>query len=304
MRVIITGGTGSIGVPLSNHLTEAGYEVIVLSRNPDHAPKTLDKTIQILQWDSKTGESWSHLIDASTAIINLAGKNPANWRWTDAHKQAVLESRIHAANAVIDACTKSSEKPIVLLQASAVGYYGETGQDKIREDAPAGDTWRAKVCSEWENALQPIEDMGIRVAYLRIGIVLDTKSGALPPFILAGQLMGRRLGDGRQWIPWIHNDDVSGAIQYLLEHDNLSGAFNLTTPNPVQNREFLVTLTKILSRPNLFPVPALALKLAMGEMSKTILDSQRILPQALLDAGYDFKYAMLESALRDLLSDK
>ncbi len=301
MRVIISGGTGSVGVPLSNELATAGHEVIVLSRNPANAPATLHDAVEVTRWDAKSGDGWYDKIDADTAIVNLAGKNPANWRWTTSHKQQVLDSRLNAAQAVIDAIQRADEKPSVLLQASAVGYYGNTGQSETYESAPAGDTWRAAVCIEWEHALKPVEAMGIRVAYLRIGIVLDTKAGALPPFILAGHMLGRQLGTGTQWIPWIHNDDVSGSIHYLMENDTLSGFFNLTAPNPAQNREFLKTLTGVISRPSIFPVPAFALKIAMGEMSKTVLDSQRILPQALLDGGYPFRFPTLEPALRDLL---
>lgn len=301
MRVILTGGTGSIGIPLSNALGQAGHEVIVLSRNPDHAPDTLSKAIQMRGWDAKTGDGWSDLINSHTAIINLAGKSPMNWRWTERHKQQVLDSRINAAQAVVDACQNASEKPAVLLQASAVGYYGHTGEQAIREGYPSGDTWRAKVCHQWEATLQPVEAMGVRVAYLRIGIVLDPQGGALPPLVLAAQMMGRQLGDGKQWIPWIHNDDVTGAIRYIMANDNLRGAFNVCAPNPVRNRDFLKTLTTVLSRPSLFPVPALALKLALGEMSKTVLDSQHVLPQHLLEAGYAFRYPVLDLALRDLL---
>ena len=304
MRVILTGGTGSIGIPLSNMLVQADHEVFVLSRNPDSRPNALSKAVELRRWDAKTGDGWADLINSQTAIINLAGKSPMNWRWTAQHKQQVLDSRIHAGQAMIDACQNASEKPAVLLQASAVGYYGDTGQQEIREDHPAGNTWRAMVCDQWETTLKPVEAMGIRVAYLRIGIVLDPQAGALPPFILGAQLMGLRLGDGKQWIPWIHNDDVSGAIRFIMEDDTLQGAFNLCTPNPVQNREFFNILTSILSRPSLFPVPAIALKLAMGEMAKVVLDSQRVIPQKLNDAGYTFHYPNLESTLRELLDLK
>lgn len=273
----------------------------MLSRNPDHAPDALSKSVQLRQWDAKTGNGWFDLIHGETAIINLAGKSPMNWRWTAHHKQEVLDSRIHAAQAVVNACEKATEKPAVLLQASAVGYYGDTGQENIRESHPAGESWRAGVCRQWEATVKPIEAMGIRVAYLRIGIVLDPKGGALPPFIVGAQMMGKQLGDGKQWIPWIHNDDVSGAIRFIMDNTHLSGAFNLCAPNPVQNREFFKILTSVLSRPSLFPVPAFALKLALGEMSKTVLDSQHVLPQKLGDAGYMFQYPMLEPALRDLL---
>lgn len=301
MRVILTGGTGSIGIPLSNELAQSGHDVFVLSRNPDHAPDTLSKAVELHRWDAKTGEAWAKLINSQTAIINLAGKSPMNWRWTSQHKQQVLNSRIQVAQAVIDACQNADEKPAVLLQASAVGYYGDTGQEIIDESHPAGDTWRATVCQQWEGTLAPIEAMGVRVAYLRIGIVLDPNGGALPPFILGAKMMGRQLGDGKQWIPWVHNDDVSGSIRFIMENETLSGAFNICTPNPVQNQEFFKILTTVLSRPSLFPVPAIALKLAMGEMAKVVLDSQRVLPQKLENASYMFKYPMLEPALHDLL---
>ena len=301
MRVIITGGTGSIGIPLSNTLVDAGHEVFVLSRNPDRPPDTLSKRVRLRQWDAKTGKAWADLINDQTAIINLAGKSPMNWRWTAEHKQEVLDSRIQVAQALVDACQNASQKPALILQASAVGYYGDTGQQEIREGHPAGDSWRAGVCEQWETSLKPIEAMGIRLAYLRIGILLDPKGGALPPFILGAQMLGRQLGDGKQWIPWIHNDDVSGAIRFIMENESLQGAFNICSPYPVQNREFFKILTSILSRPSLFPVPAIVLKLAMGEMAKVILDSQRVLPQKLEDAGYTFHYPRLEPALRDLL---
>lgn len=301
MRVIVTGGTGSIGIPLSNSLIQAGHEVFVLSRNPNRIPDALSKAVQLRQWDTQTGTGWFELIDNQTVLINLAGKSPMNWRWTAQHKQEVLDSRIHAAQAMVDACDKATEKPVLLLQASAVGYYGDTGQEKIRESHPAGETWRAGVCSQWEATVKPIEAMGIRVAYLRIGIVLDPQGGALPPFILGAQMMGRQLGDGKQWIPWIHNDDVNGVIRFIIDNPHLQGAINVCAPNPVQNREFFKILTTILSRPSIFPVPAFALKLALGEMSKTILDSQYVIPQKLDDAGYMFQYPMLEPALRELL---
>lgn len=301
MRIIITGGTGSIGTTLANFMQERGDEVIVLTRNPDTRPSTLAPDIQVIGWDAKTGNGWSQQINAETVIVNLAGKNPANWRWTPAHKQAVLESRLNAAKAVIHATEHAPAKPLALMQASAVGYYGETGDRITTEASPAGDTWRASVCVDWEAMLKPLEAGGIRVAYLRISNVFDPSGGALPQFMNAANLMGRQLGDGEQWVPWIHKEDVSRAIAYLIDNEGLSGAFNLTSPQPVTNRTLMQTLTSVIGRPSIFPVPAFALKLALGEMAKVVLDSQRIVPHRLSEAGFEFAFPTLEPALQDLL---
>lgn len=299
MRVIVTGGSGLIGTVLVRQLLDNGHEVIVLSRNPDKTRPSLPTSIQLEKWDAKTGESWSHHINADTAIVNLAGENPANWRWTDAHKRRVLESRITTSQAVVEAIQLASQPPRVLLQASAVGYYGDRGDTIITEDTPPASGFRADVCVEWE---QVTASLNVRTVYLRIGIVLDKRGGALPPLRLASYLMGRRLGDGKQWIPWIHNEDVAGAIRFLMHDQNAMGAFNLSAPNPATNREMMQTLSRITHVPALIPVPAFALKLALGEMSETVLDSQRVIPQKLNDAGYTFMFPELEATLRSALS--
>lgn len=299
MRIIISGGTGSIGHPLANLLHEEGNDVFVLSRNPQK--HTVNNNIQLIQWDSKTAQGWGHLINKDTALINLAGENPAASSWTDEHKQQVLTSRLNAASAMVEAVTKANEKPAVLLQASAVGYYGDMGASILTEDNAAGNNWRAQVCVDWEATVQSVPAQGIRTCILRIGIVLDKDNGALPSFIQAAKLMGRQLGDGQQWIPWVHNDDIAHMIRFLMLKESASGAYNLTAPQPATNSHFMQTLAEVINRPALVPVPAFALKLALGEMATTVLDSQRVIPQRLIDAGYDFQFPNLKTALHNLL---
>jgi uncharacterized protein len=295
VRVIITGGTGVIGKRLAM-LLSPDHEVIILSRNPQSVTD-MPAGVQVQGWDARTANGWGHLLNGDTAIVNLAGKNPANWRWTAAHKRAVLESRIQAGKAVVEAVRNASQKPCVLLQASAVGYYGNRGDEILTEDSTPGQGFRAEVCLEWERVTASLD---IRQCWLRIGIVLTKSGGAFPPMLLGSQMLGRQLGDGRQWIPWIHNEDTARAIQFLMMQENASGIFNLCAPEPVTNRVFMQTLGQVIHRPPIVPVPEFALRLALGEMAGTVLDSQRVLPKRLLEAGFNFGFSTIKEAVVDL----
>lgn len=299
MRVIIAGGTGLIGRPLAKLFKDHGYEVIVLSRSPKQ--HDLAAGVKLVQWDAETAEGWGHLVHKNTALINLAGENPAASVWTDEHKERVLQSRLKAAQAMAEAVQSTHEKPAVLLQASAVGYYGDMGDTVLTEQSPHGHNWRAEVCVHWENAVKPIEDAGVRVCYMRIGIVLDKAGGALPSFTQAAKLMGRRLGDGEQWLPWVHNTEISHMIRYLMLKETAQGAYNLVAHQPVTNTVFMQTLADVMGRPAVLPVPQFALKLALGEMATTVLDSQRVVPQRFIDEGYDFQFTDLYKALADVM---
>jgi uncharacterized protein len=300
MRVIITGGTGVIGTELVRQLAaEKQHEIIVLSRNPNRYWAKFPGGVKIYQWDGRTGNGWHDLIDSSTAIINLAGENPAaSLRWTQGHKDRVMWSRIHAGEAVNDAVSQAKALPRVLLQASAVGYYGNRADLPLTEDVPPGEGFRADVCKVWERVT---DNLPIRQAQLRIGIVLDREGGALPPFILASYFGGRRLGSGRQWLPWIHLYDTAAAIRYLMLHDSAQGAFNLVAPYPVTNEHFMRAIGLVTGRLPIFPIPAFPLKQVLGEMADTMLDSQRVIPERLRQMGYQFRYPKIEDALRDLL---
>ncbi|MEO0564188.1 MAG: TIGR01777 family oxidoreductase, partial [Chloroflexota bacterium] len=291
---------GTIGRRLAQILGADGYDVIILSRSPDTCCPNLPSGVRAIAWDAETPNGWSHLLDhPDTAIVNLAGESIANWRWTESHKQRVLHSRLKTTRAIIQAIHAAEHKPNVLLQASAVGYYGNGGEELLTEHSPADDEWRAKVCLEWEQAAA---DAGIRTVFLRIGIVLSQRGGALPAFLRAADMMGSRLGHGRQWIPWIHNDDVAHSIRYLMNHNEAEGPFNIVAPHPLRNGEFMGVVADVRGRPALIPVPAFSLYLTLGEQALFVLDSQRASAQKLLNAGYTFHHAEAESALRDLLS--
>lgn len=297
MRAIITGGTGVIGAHLADVLAVEGLEVIILSRSPEAKPGCIPRGVRAVRWDARTGDGWHHLIDTQTAIINLAGRNPAHWRWTDAHKRAVLQSRLDAASAVRDALRRAKHAPCALLQASAVGYYGDRGDEPLTETSAPGTGWLSEVCKAWEASVAGLD---VRTCILRIGIVLAREGGAFPSFKLAGRLGGRRFGSGRQYVPWIHNHDTARAIRHLMLDDRAEGVYNLCA-HPVTNRELIATLNRISVIPGVIPVPAWALKLAMGEQAQTVLNSQRVLPARLGAAGFTFRYSHIEAALRGLM---
>ncbi|MCS6836589.1 MAG: TIGR01777 family oxidoreductase [Anaerolineae bacterium] len=302
MRVIITGGTGQIGRRLAPVLLKAGHEVIVLSRDPSKHEGRLPPAVRLHPWDGRSATGWHDLIEADTAIINLAGENPAASLWTQNHKRRVLQSRLDAASAVVQAVQQAKARPKVLLQASAVGYYGEGGGAELTEFSPCGFDWRAEVCRRWEAAVGPVSAMGVRVCTLRIGIVLDAEGGALPTLRLAAQLGVRHLGDGRQWIPWIHHEDMSYSTLALLTAQMAYGPLNIVGLEPATNAELMTLLRQHLGRPATLPVPRWAMRLVVGELADAVLFSQRVRPSMLaMDVGYEWRFPKLADAVRDLL---
>jgi len=301
MRIIITGGTGLIGKALSTALLADGHQVIVLSRNPDKAINT-PSGLQLEKWDGKSTAGWGHLVDGAGAIVNLAGEGIADGRWSAERKKLIRESRVHVGLAVQDAVKQATEKPKVVLQSSAVGYYGPTKDEMITENSPPGADFLAKVCFDWEASTVPLVQMGIRRPVLRTGVVLSTEGGAFPKMMLPFKFFaGGPIGSGKQWLPWIHLEDEVRAIQFLLNHESATGPFNLAAPTPVTNKEFGKTLGKVMERPALAPAPAFVMKTVFGEMSTVLLDGQRAIPNRLEEAGFTFKFPTLEAALRDLL---
>ena len=304
MRVIITGGTGLIGRSLAARLTCQGYEVIILSRDPARATALFRQqglgNIQTAGWDGRTAEGWGGLLTSRCALVNLAGASPAHWRWTRAYRARILESRLCAGEAVMQAIERAGP-PDVLIQASAAGYYGDRGAELLTESHPAGQGFRAEVCQVWEASTAQAT---CRRCMLRTGLVLDTHAGALPPLLLFARMLGSRVGNGQQWIPWMHTADVANAIQFLIEQPALSGPFNLCAPETVTNRDFIGTAQRTLKRFPVFPIPAFALRVLLGELSSVVLDSQRLLPQRLTDAGFQFDYPRLEQALQHLLREE
>lgn len=301
MRVIITGGTGLIGRQLAADLQHHQHEVIVLSRSQQR-PSNLPAGVRLAPWDGHTATGWSQWVDGDTAIVNLAGASIAAGRWTRQRKLEIASSRVDAGKAVVEAVEVAAVKPRVVIQASAVGYYGPCGDEVITEASPPGSDFLATVCIQWENATAPVAALGVRHVVIRTGIVLSNEGGALPKILLPFRFFaGGKIGSGRQRFPWIHIADEVEAIRFLIEHPTASGPFNLAAPNPPTGAQFTKAIGKALGRPTLVPAPGIALRTLFGEMSTVLLDGQRAEPQHLLQLGYQFRFIDPVVALKELL---
>jgi uncharacterized protein (TIGR01777 family) len=302
-RVIVTGGTGFIGRPLSIRLVEKGFEVVCLTRNPQIAQKRGKNGIEFVGWDGKSATGWSEYAEGASAIINLAGESIGSGRWSETKKQRIFQSRMNAGKGVVDAVRSLKEKPEVVIQASAIGIYGNRGSKTLDESSELGEGFLAMVAKNWEDSTGEIEASGVRRIVLRTGLVLESSGGSLPRLLLPYRFfLGGPMGSGEQWMSWIHLEDEIESILFLMERKDLTGTFNLTAPHPLQNKLFSRELGKLLGRPAWFPVPALFLKLFLGKMAEeTILSGQRVLPVRLEEAGYKFVYPELSGALADIL---
>lgn len=302
-RVIVTGGTGLIGSRLVPMLSRQGYEVVILTRNINRRIRPALRNVpnvQFIQWDGLSGAGWGQLIDSHTTIINLASENVINWRWTKTHKRIVVDSRITTVRAVLHAIRQAKHKPKALLQASSTSYYGDRGEMALGEMTSGGSDWYAEVCQLWEQTAESLDDLGVRRVMLRIGHVIERGDGFLPYAYLAARGSIRQMGNGKQWMPWIHNADVAGSIIHLIQRDDASGVFNIVAPYPVTNREFMEGVAKTINWSALLPLPTLINQWLFGEMASLFLNSQRVYTTRLLDSGYAFEYPELLPALKDL----
>ena len=301
MRIIITGGSGLIGRALTTELVRNTHEVIIISRRPERIID-LPEGARAERWDGRTAEGWYSLADGADVIVNLAGENISSGRWTDEHKHTILQSRLNAGQAVVQAVKAATCKPRVVIQASGIGYYGSRGNEEITEETPPGHDFLAELAVEWESSTSSLEALGVRRAVIRTGVVLSIEGGALPRMLLPFRFfIGGRLGSGRQWFPWIHIADEVGAIRFLIENEAASGPFNLSAPIPLTNTEFSHLLGQQLRRPALMPTPEFALRLLFGEMATALLDGQRAIPKRLLQLGFRFRFHEAGPALRNLL---
>jgi uncharacterized protein (TIGR01777 family) len=297
MRVAVSGSTGLVGSEVVASLTAAGHEVVRLVRRP---PAPGEKAVR---WDPEKGEIDAAGLEGLDAVVHLAGENVGSGRWTAARKAAIRDSRVNGTRLLCDALAGLLRPPKALVSASAIGYYGDRGADVLTEESPPGAGYLPEVCREWEAASAPAGEKGIRVVTLRIGVALSPKGGALsqmlPPF-RAG--LGGVIGGGRQFVSWVALDDLVGIVLHALQTGELRGPVNAVAPRPVTSREFTEALGKALSRPTLLPVPAFALRLAMGEMADALLlSSTRVVPRRLEATGYPFRFPELPAALRHLL---
>ncbi|MBN2141226.1 MAG: TIGR01777 family oxidoreductase [Desulfovibrionaceae bacterium] len=302
MRVIVSGGTGFIGRGLCGLLARRGHEVFALTRSPARAVRVLGPGITPVAWDAPGG--FAEIVEPGCGIVNLAGENIAA-RWSAEKMRRIMDSRVQAGQAVVRAVKDSGARPGVLVQASAVGYYGPRGAEAVRETEPAGQGFLAEVAARWEESSLALEDLGVRRAVARTGMVLGP-GGALARMLPIFRLgLGGPLGNGRQGVSWIHIADEIGALAFLLENPEARGPFNLTAPEAVSAAQFARALGRALGRPALIPVPGFALRALYGQMAdEVLLSGQMAHPSRLLAAGYGFAFPGLSAALADLLGKK
>jgi len=303
-KVIVSGATGFIGTVLCSQLTARGYDVVVLSRNPERGAAHFSSNVTVIGWDARSAAGWAKQADGAHGIINLTGENIAAGRWTRSQKEKIRHSRLAAGRAIIDALAQVSTKPRVVIQASGIGYYGNRGDELLDETSSSGTGFLADVARDWERSTAQVEAMGIRHVIIRTGIVLGPDGGFLSRVLLTFRLfMGGHIGSGRQWLSWIHIKDAVDAMCFLLEKPDLHGPFNLCSPNPLMAREFFHILGSAMGRPSWLPVPGFALRIMFGQMAEELmLSGQRALPKRLLEAGFAFSYPEAGVALRDIVA--
>ncbi|MEI6534994.1 MAG: TIGR01777 family oxidoreductase [Verrucomicrobiaceae bacterium] len=295
MRIGIIGGTGFIGRSLGREARQRGHRVVVFSRRKDLTLSWADEIRPIHQEGPVLDPT---VLDV---LINLAGDNVFGM-WTAAKKKRIRDSRVDLTNRIVDALKECPKRPATFICASGSGAYGNRGEEILTEISPRGVGFLADVCADWEAAANRAQALGARVVLLRTGMVLGKDGGAWPLLRRVFSFcLGGRLGDGKQWVPWIHLDDEVGIILHMIEHPGISGPVNLAAPNPVTNAELTAAISRALKRPAILHAPAFALKLALGGLGSVVLESQRLQPQAALNAGYEFKYRDLGETLRVLL---
>ncbi|MEN6333295.1 MAG: TIGR01777 family oxidoreductase [Phycisphaerales bacterium] len=301
-RIVISGATGFIGRALCRSLCD-DYEIVALSRDAKRAASVLGEHARVLEWDVRTASLWAAQVEGAHAIVNLAGENLAQGRWSQAKRDSIMQSRSNGASAIVDAIAGARNKPSVVIQGSAVGYYGSRGDEILTEASPPGMTFLADVCRRAESIAARVEKHGVRHVSIRSGIVLGRRGGALPRLMAPFRIfLGGYVGNGRQWVSWIGLDDEIRAIRLLLENPSLRGGFNLTSPHPATLKQFVRTLGQVLHRPAWTRVPAFAARLALGQMvDETVLASQRVIPKRLMEAGFKFTHSELETALAAII---
>ncbi|MFC2132038.1 TIGR01777 family oxidoreductase [Bacteroidota bacterium] len=298
-KICIIGGTGFIGKHLIRLLTEKDYLTISFSRAVDKSKRLLPMTNKHIKFDLES-DNWKSEIEGCYAIINLAGASIAGGRWTKKYKKKIYDSRIQTTKALADVINNLVNPPKVFINASAVGYYNDEGDEIITEKSVNGSGFLAKVCADWEQEALRVRE-NTRVVLVRTGIVLDKYEGALSKMLFPFKfLIGGALGSGKQWMPWIHIDDVAALYLRSIENGNIEGAVNFTAPNPVRMSEFSKILGRVMGKPSIFRIPSFVLKFIMGESSEIVLIGQRAIPQKALENGYKFKFNNLNDALTDL----
>ena len=301
MNVLVTGTTGFLGRALCRQLHEAGHQVVALSRDTEAARRRVPWLDQCFPWAPLTQEPPGEAFEGVDAVAHLAGESIAG-RWSKAKKQAILQSRVIGTRHLVAAMGRLDSRPRVLVSASAYGWYGDRGDDILMENEPPGHDFLAEVCRQWEQEATSAEGLGVRVVRLRNSLVLGPGGGFLAPQLPLYRLgLGGRIGNGRQWLPWIHRADLVRMVLYVIEQP-IGGAVNATAPEPVRQAEFAATLGRVLGRPTLLPAPAWAVRLVLGEFAGELLSSRRMVPGRMQETGFEFQFPTLEPALREVLA--
>lgn len=296
MRIILTGSSGLIGSQLKTTLRAEGHEVIVLVRS--HPTAASERF-----WKPSDFTLEQDALEGADAVIHLAGAGIADERWSASRKRVLYRSRIDSTRLLVERMATLEKKPQVFVCASAIGYYGDRGDELLTEDSARGDGFLADLCADWEAEARKAEDLGVRTVRMRTGVVLDAQGGALGQMLLPFKLgVGGKLGNGKQYMSWVSSDDVVAAYKLAVENVDIAGAINLTAPTPVTNREFTKTLGEVLGRPTILPVPRFGVRVLFGEMGETLLlEGSRVIPEALLEHGYEFRYTDLQACLHNEL---
>ncbi|PIQ87033.1 MAG: TIGR01777 family protein [Candidatus Omnitrophica bacterium CG11_big_fil_rev_8_21_14_0_20_45_26] len=300
MKILIAGGTGFVGKKVVQSLLNQNHQLIVLTRQ---GRSSRANNLRYVKWNPFESSAELDVLNGCDAVINLAGESIANKRWSASQKDLIQNSRIKVTQAIVSAVEKAPIRPKVLINASAVGFYGFRGSEEITEASRGGEGFLSEVCRSWEGHAMRAEGFGVRVVRLRLGVILGKDGGAFQRMALPFRLMiGGWLGDGNQWMSWIHIEDVVRLILFCLEHHEASGVINAVAPQPVTNKAFSLVLAQVLKRPCLLPVPAVLLKFLLGEMAENLLlGSQRIVPQRAKEIGFSFRYPDIRQALESII---
>jgi uncharacterized protein (TIGR01777 family) len=298
MKVLIAGGSGFLGTSLKDSLAKDGHQVFILTRRVPQSPGQI-------QWDGKTATGWGHVVNEMDAVVNLTGYGLEHWPWTKRQKQRFIDSRVLPGRALVAAIQSAARLPRVFVQTSGVNRYGLRGEGIADESTPPGEDFLAQLTVPWEDATEPVEKLGIRRVIVRNAVVLARKVGYFPLFALAPRLFfGGKFGDGQQAMPWIHISDHTNAMKFLLENEDASGPYNLISPQPTSNADFMRAVARALRRPYWFHIPKFLLRLALGEMSILLTEGRYSQPKRLIELGFRFQFGTLDEAMEDLLVRK
>ncbi len=305
MKIAITGATGLVGSRLVAKLTQAGHQILVLTRNPNKAKKVFPASafsnLEIVQYTPQESGEWQKSISGCDAVVNLAGE-PIAERWNAQQKKAIMESRQLGTRKLVEAIAIAESKPQVLVSGSAVGYYGTSETATFEETSPPGNDFLAQVCQNWETEARKVTELGVRLVILRIGIVL-ANGGALGKMIGPFKMFaGGPIGSGKQWFSWIHRDDLVSLIERAIQDSNMSGVYNATAPNPVRMNQLCQTLGEVMNRPSWLPVPDFVLEILLGDGAIVVLEGQQVLPKKTQATGFDYQYAELKPALAEIVT--